>query len=590
MTDVDQIACVEGAVTGLSPLPDETLFSWCSRYHRLSANGADWVTCQQLFAHPRIGAGHDFPARIDIFAQRTAGAMGSALEIIQHKTLLPYYLPFKSKEMVSESIRALRGDGIAHLKYRLGLLTSGLGAAHPLKGCPDCVAEDSVTHGWSYWHREHQLPGVWVCRKHQCPLRIAHYKSRAAARFSWVVPVRGQLQTVALLDGMGSGSQQHAWLDKLARLSCALLKCRPVEFCDADRINHAIRLRMEQRGLTSPRGRVRWLDTYGALQGIANNLQVMPDLAQQATADVLRAQLGRLLSGRSLTHPLRYAVWITAWFDDMDDFQKSYRLALGATADASAAPDRIQVTASIPASAASGTQADAVMQQVRAGAMTVSAAAKVMGVAYATAAVRASREHFVVTRRPKKITADLWNHAIHLLRAGTNKADVAKACCMSEVSVTRILRTVDGLQDQWHQIRHAQRGEAAKRAWSTLAALAGYMGVNELRRIEPAAYAWLYRNDRGWLQQSTVQRHAPSAQNNAAKRSERADQRMADAIQQVALSVVQSSQRLSMAAIKRSVPAVGRVIRHPQRWPLAVEVLKKVLAMPRLGSLDLWGQ
>ena len=36
--------------------------------------------------------------------------------------------------------------------------------------CPECVEEDIDFHGLSYWRREHQLPGLYWCPKHQRPL------------------------------------------------------------------------------------------------------------------------------------------------------------------------------------------------------------------------------------------------------------------------------------------------------------------------------------------------------------------------------------------------------------------------------------
>uniref|UniRef100_UPI00155DC829 TniQ family protein n=1 Tax=Chromobacterium subtsugae TaxID=251747 RepID=UPI00155DC829 len=144
------------------PLPDETLFSWCSRYHRLAVNGADRNTCMLLFSHYRTGSAHDFPARVAVLADRLQGALGSATEIIRQRTLLPFYLPFRSKLLGLQAEQAMCGQGIGHLKFRLGLLTSGLGAAHPLKACPVCMTEDLALHGWAYWRRCHQLPGVWL--------------------------------------------------------------------------------------------------------------------------------------------------------------------------------------------------------------------------------------------------------------------------------------------------------------------------------------------------------------------------------------------------------------------------------------------
>lgn len=116
----------------IAPFPDETIFSWCSRYHRLAASAFDKVTALHLFGTSQTAITHDFTPHLDALATRANGALGSSLEIVHQRTLLPFYLPFKPAKIGLEAIAAMQGYGIAHMKYRLGLLTSGLGAAHPL--------------------------------------------------------------------------------------------------------------------------------------------------------------------------------------------------------------------------------------------------------------------------------------------------------------------------------------------------------------------------------------------------------------------------------------------------------------------------
>ncbi len=41
------------------------------------------------------------------------------------------------------------------------------GAADPIKICPECLSEDEAEFGVGYLHRQHQIPGVAACAKHQ---------------------------------------------------------------------------------------------------------------------------------------------------------------------------------------------------------------------------------------------------------------------------------------------------------------------------------------------------------------------------------------------------------------------------------------
>lgn len=49
---------------------------------------------------------------------------------------------------------------------------TALASVHPKnwRWCPDCVVEDEALWGMPYYHRDHQLPGVFHCRKHSLGL------------------------------------------------------------------------------------------------------------------------------------------------------------------------------------------------------------------------------------------------------------------------------------------------------------------------------------------------------------------------------------------------------------------------------------
>lgn len=59
-----------------------------------------------LFGDPRQGTRHDFPSCIDQFVLRTNQQLGSSVDIIAARTILPFYLPFRSVEIQSDAIDA----------------------------------------------------------------------------------------------------------------------------------------------------------------------------------------------------------------------------------------------------------------------------------------------------------------------------------------------------------------------------------------------------------------------------------------------------------------------------------------------------
>lgn len=561
----------EGFSVWLDPLPDETLFSWCSRYHRLTVNGLDRNTCLQLFGHHRTGTAHDFPARVGDLAAGTRGALGTASEIIQQRTLLPFYLPFRPEALGRQAEQAMCGQGIGHLKYQLGLLTSGLGAAHPLKSCSSCDSEDLALHGWAYWRRSHQLPGVWLCSRHHKPLQVSPFKLDQIARFSWVLPMQACCAPVSCLDGLNSG--QAEWLLKLGALSAALLDCVPGQFDDPERIGQTVRGRLRERGMAHSTGRVRWSIVEPVLIRMAMDMVCLPEFSHQSDSELLRNQLLRLLSGRALTHPLRYLVWMAALFDDLADFQKVY-----ANTHTESVPVDQAAVATVGIPHGPSEQQRQVLLQASRGSISLSAAAKLVGVSYATMAVWASRHEIEPLRRPKKLSRSMWEQMVVELRNGADKEAVALAFDVSIVTVTRILRTVPGLQGHWHTVRYEQRRSTARYAWEQVAGLHVYMGRKALRRLQPAVYAWLYRNDRDWLNACASSLPKRPAGNHAAKRIENADERMAVAlIQQINHN--SSPQAWTLDALKRSIPRIEKAIHSPERWPRTIKTLASILTL-----------
>ena len=173
----------------LTFLPDETLFSLCSRLHRVSCQALSRATCLMLFGHPSSGSQHDFPSRIGELVERTRGLFGaSPRNLIIDRTLLRFFIAWRSVQVVDEAVALMSGSGIGALKMTLGLPSSRLRANHPLKFCPLCLRQDKATYGVGYWHLAHQYPGIWICLTHDCGLIESTVKSTGVGRFQWHLP------------------------------------------------------------------------------------------------------------------------------------------------------------------------------------------------------------------------------------------------------------------------------------------------------------------------------------------------------------------------------------------------------------------
>ncbi|MBD9679441.1 TniQ family protein [Pseudomonas sp. PDM18] len=151
-----------------SPLPGETLFSICSRYHVLSGNPSPLKTREDLKCPRNFFGFLDLPTKISqLISETVLKNRISADELTIKNTNYPYFQPFLTEQQNAELITLISTG--KHPKRRI---TLSIKAQIRCKYCVHCVNDDLSRHGVSYWHREHQLPGVFVCPTHNTPLRF----------------------------------------------------------------------------------------------------------------------------------------------------------------------------------------------------------------------------------------------------------------------------------------------------------------------------------------------------------------------------------------------------------------------------------
>lgn len=550
-------------------LPDETLFSWCARYHLLAGNGLASVTCQQLFGARRRGTAHDFPTGLQALVNRSAGSLGTIDTLVQDRTVLPFYGPFRPSELYERATLSMAGAGIGSLKYQLGLLTSGLGAAHPLKACPACMREDHRSHAVAHWRRVHQWPAVWLCPIHDEPLLVSPVKLDQRARFQFVLPVEAGLVPWWKAP---DGRLELNPLRKLAAFAQILSVLPPGRLAHAAAIAHAVTDAMRQRSWMKPSGPIAWRSFEAELLRHTTAMARLPPMAMQLDVHAAYAQLSRIISARSLTHPLRYLVWLSLLFNDFQAFVDAHDqacLTLPHPEDSILIPISPEKTTDQTRKLA---QQEAI-GQLMAGEESATALAKRYGVTHSTIAAWAAKAGLETPRRPKVVDASKRQTAIERLTSGADKANVATQLGVAEVTITKILRCVPGLQEQWHAVRRLIAKDKARTAWRNITQASQSLGVTAARRAEPAVYAWLYRNDREWLKNhSTGFADMRQEVNHADSRRKRADGRYARALE----TASHAADLLHPEHWTLLAPGLKRVLKQPEAWPQTVAVLQRL--------------
>lgn len=284
-------------------LPGETLFSLLSRQHQLSGFSVAARTSERFFGCSRAGSQHDFPNRLAPLVHRTNGQLGTLEEIASNRTLLAFYRAFMPFDECTHAVECMAGNSVAHLKLRLGILTSRFRAHHPLKACTACMEEDALTTGWAYWHLEHQYPGVWACTKHSRLLLASTLKATGVHRFQWTLP---RLEELTDEHDLNAQEVQQQRLLSLARLIGSLVQIGANKPLSMSALYLVYRDNLASRGWVTQSGSLRmneiskeFLQHVEPLR-LVYEFQGLPKNTKEAFA-----MLGRMLRPpRTGTHPL----------------------------------------------------------------------------------------------------------------------------------------------------------------------------------------------------------------------------------------------------------------------------------------------
>ncbi|WP_195763507.1 TnsD family Tn7-like transposition protein [Duganella guangzhouensis] len=491
----------------LTWIGDETLFSLVSRYHYFSGSRSNDATSMALFGHSRRGYQHDLPAGIDEFCHRTEGLFGTASEICTQRTLLCYYSKFINSEDELAAVSAMRSTTVTGLKYRLGILTSRFRAHHPLKACRRCMAEDLATTGWSYWHIEHQFPGIWVCAKHGQFLLESKVKSNGVERFLWHLPKADNLLPAPQLAPVAINELMKN-LTRLALLTSDVMGSKEIVRMDLSYLHILYQAELRRRNLLLSNERLPLSKIAAEFEAHVRPFRMVHEFAAlPGNPDQAYSQLSRYLRHpRAGTHPLRHLIMIDWLFGDYKKFLEACRAGMSP----SISNTTLQYTASASETKEDSRKAEfsAAIQQDQ---LSVSGAAKKVGIDVATGMAWATKLGIKCDRRPKKLMPTRRAFLIEELQLGIDKAEAAARYQISVGTVTHVLRTEVGLHAAWKKIRLESALNSARKRWANLISENAGLGVKFIRKLEPALYAWLYRNDRHWLSENSNPRSHPES-------------------------------------------------------------------------------
>jgi len=152
-----------------TPYENELLYSILARYHRWSKNINPKDTLFEVFGTTSACAVIDLPNHLEALHNKLSRETLIKPDILIYKhTLFPVYSPFLPVERAVQIEKAMMASSKGHIIHStIGIMASSIKAPTHLRYCPLCFREDMELKGEAYWHRVHQLPGVFICPIHE---------------------------------------------------------------------------------------------------------------------------------------------------------------------------------------------------------------------------------------------------------------------------------------------------------------------------------------------------------------------------------------------------------------------------------------
>lgn len=152
-----------------TPYPDELFYSVLCRWYLLNGIREHKASKRALFlGRENVHMGTLYPnTAVNIVASQLSPDLFPARRLLLEHTTFPYYARMYLREVRMEMLENLiagRGQAPSHL-WDVFQRENYL-----LRYCPCCMREDAAVYGEAYYHVEHQIPLVQVCRKHKCRL------------------------------------------------------------------------------------------------------------------------------------------------------------------------------------------------------------------------------------------------------------------------------------------------------------------------------------------------------------------------------------------------------------------------------------
>jgi hypothetical protein len=573
-----------------TPYPDELLYSLIARYHIRSGNISPKITLQELFGSTTTIATPDLPSNLNYLTKQLQNLFpNSVTDLIDRYTLYPFYRPFlppQRDQLIQKSMKADIGQNI---HTRAGIMASAIATPRYFRFCPQCNVEDLDRYGEIYWHRLHQITGVFICPEHSTLLQDSTISFQGFNRHEYYAASSDNCVVVERCDTYSDRTKQQ--LQTLATDIWWLLN-RNLAAHSPEYFQQQYRSLLIDREYANSNGRVRRvrLDRDFRLF-YSEELLILLDSSLEENSDSQWLSEVTRKHHKSF-HPIRHLLLIRFLTNSVDrffttkyqyqPFGKAPWICLNPTANHYCQPVITDLKIS-----------HCLENKRPLGVFSCDC-----GMIYCRTGPDESEEDLYKIGKIIEF-GELWQQKLREL-VEQQKLGLRAVARELKVDTRTVKRYVSSLKLESHwekravppisessSLDNAQMIPSVDRSlipapqredWTNLQLQYPDATKTELRRLSAATYAWLYRHDRNWLNGNSPALQQPTATN------ERVDwvKRDLEVLDRVKLAIdamlkVEKPQRLTISGIGKAIGLLALLEQHLDLMPITGDYLATVM-------------
>lgn len=544
-----------------TPYPDEIFYSLIARYnYHLGCTDHPKKFLPSLFGSSTICATIDFPSHLTFFHQQAGANLKYSLaETIEQFTLFPFYHPF---------LPTVRSEKIAH-----SMLTSS-GDIHTLAGlnasifpplnlpryCPYCFIRDCSIYGEAYWHRSHQIPSISFCTKHTCYLITAKNHHSTLNKHFFIPATR------EFCPETNSEPLNNSQAIKIAR---SLLNYQD-ERESLLKKEGSIRKVLLERGFRKGEKKMDILLLYEAFTAFFSNetLQLFKSPVAYSNASCWLKAIVR--KHRKVFEPIRHML--------LKNFIASLKRT-EPTEQSTFYPCLNKICSYYKQPVANCTEQH---YDIKAKRVIQTVFCIICGYTYTRSYLKKTKEYFARV----KDYGSLWQTrliSLHLQKLPTREIARILGCDSKTVQFQflKLKGQTPSPSDKKEKVLEEKRVQ-----WQTLQKENAQLTISQLRNLQTALYAWIYRNDRSWLSSIAYLKPRPANSSEGVDWDKR-DQVYLQVLENVLNELNQNGEkrRLSKSFLIGCLSHSSSIEKHLNKLPKLEKFLNTVTETPEQHRL-----